>query len=208
MTGNKLDIVTQGPEAFLNGMDQGIVITPRKIGAADRSPEQHIADDGEPVAGLEKDDMAGRMAGAMMYIQGNITKTDRIAFVQPAVRDERLRTGKSEFPARRIETVEPETVIGMRSFNRYLEPPGKFRHASRMIDMPMGHQYFLYPETRLRSDRRDPIHLASRVNNRSRAALLAAKQGTILLKWGNGNHLYFHDGGLCIRGFSSISDGL
>lgn len=69
MTRDKLDIIPQRPEAFLDGTDQGVIITPWKISAANGSPEQYVTDDGKPDSGLKKYDMTRGMAGAVMHIQ-------------------------------------------------------------------------------------------------------------------------------------------
>lgn len=205
MSGDELDIVTQGPEAFLYGMDQGVVIAFRKIGPSDGSTEQYVADDGETGPGLKKYNMAGGMAGAMMHIQGNVTELHRIPFIQPPVRHERLCPAKPEFPAGGIQGIDPEAVVGMWSFDGDLEPPRELRDAARVIDMPMGHQYLLDSKTGRPGRCRDPIDLASGIDDRRLAGLLTAQQGAILLKWGNGNDLYFHCRGLCSMGHFPVS---
>ena len=68
MAGNELDIIAERPELLMDRVDQRLVIAARKIGAADRAGEEHIADQGQFRRGMEKHHMPRRMAGCVQHL--------------------------------------------------------------------------------------------------------------------------------------------
>lgn len=54
MTGNKGNILSQGPEFFRDRPDQRIVIAKGKVSATDRALKQQVADNGEFRRPIEK----------------------------------------------------------------------------------------------------------------------------------------------------------
>ena len=65
VAGDEGGILAQGPELFTDGADQGVVIAPWQVGAADGALKQHITDDGQLILGAVKDDVVRRVAGAV-----------------------------------------------------------------------------------------------------------------------------------------------
>ena len=62
------------PEPPGDRVDQILVVAHREVGAADRALEQHVADDGELRGGMVEDDMAGRVAGAVIDVEGQLRR--------------------------------------------------------------------------------------------------------------------------------------
>ena len=54
-------------------VEQVLVVAHRKIGAPDRSLEQHVAHLGEPRLAVEEDDVSGRVARTMNYFEPQFT---------------------------------------------------------------------------------------------------------------------------------------
>src|SRR3546814_7099555 len=61
------------------------MIAHREVGAADGTLEQHVADDGELAGGVVEDDMARRVAGAMIDVEREVADRHLVAVLQPAV---------------------------------------------------------------------------------------------------------------------------
>ena len=80
MAGHELDVFAQGPELTGNGLDQLGMISAWKVGAADRSLEQHVAHLGEASLAIEKDNVARGVAGAVPDLEYRLAHLDRIAF--------------------------------------------------------------------------------------------------------------------------------
>ena len=69
MTGNEDGIAAERPQLARNRVDQVLMIAHREIGAADRSLENHIADNGELRRRMVEHDMARRVARAVAHLQ-------------------------------------------------------------------------------------------------------------------------------------------
>ena len=113
---HEIGFAAQGPKPCGDRMNQIIKITAREIGAPYRSLEQHIANHRDARRRMVEDDMAGRMAGAMIDIERQITDRHRIAIDQPAIRLKALRV---HAPARAvfIQLINPEPVVLVRAFD-------------------------------------------------------------------------------------------
>lgn len=57
------------------------MIAARKIGAADRALENHVAHYRDPVQRVKEDHVARRMTWAMSHLECLFTKFDRVTFV-------------------------------------------------------------------------------------------------------------------------------
>src|SRR3546814_7296925 len=89
MAGDEGGGVAEWPELGGAGLDEVRVIAHREVGAADRTLEQHVADDRQLRRRMVKHDMAGRMAGAVIDVERQFTHRHGVAILQPAVRFER-----------------------------------------------------------------------------------------------------------------------
>src|SRR5262249_28649160 len=87
---HELDVVAQRPQAAPDRVKQLIVVAARKVGAANRAPEQHVAHEGDLRGFVHEHHMTRRMAGAMDYVEGKIAEAYSVAVLQPAVGHERL----------------------------------------------------------------------------------------------------------------------
>ena len=77
-------VVTHGPQALGDAIDQVLVVALREIGAANAAGKQHIADKGALDVGRIKHDMAGRVPWAVTHLQSVRAQGDGIAVTQPA----------------------------------------------------------------------------------------------------------------------------
>src|SRR5215207_6869255 len=90
VAGNEGRLAAHRPEALRDGFDQLLVIAHREVPPSYRPFEQHVADDRKVRFRMMEDDMAGRVAGAVAHVEGQIANRHRVAVIQPTVRLERL----------------------------------------------------------------------------------------------------------------------
>src|SRR3546814_2809108 len=86
MAGDEGGVVAEWPELGGDGLDEVRVIAHREVGAADRTLEQHVADDRQLRRRMVKHDMAGRMAGAVIDVERQFTHRPGVALLPPSVR--------------------------------------------------------------------------------------------------------------------------
>src|SRR3954464_6782081 len=82
---DEADVIAERQQLVLDRTDQGGMAAAGQVGAADRAVEQDVADMREAQAPIEKDDAAGRVAGAVQDLEGQLADADRVAFLEPAV---------------------------------------------------------------------------------------------------------------------------
>lgn len=133
VTGNKRDIIAQRKKLQANRVQQFLMVATRKVGAADRTAEQHIANQCKLSLGIIEDDMSGRMSRRMNNLQLGFTDHDPVALLQPAVRLERLRRGETELPRLLGQLIDPEFIGAVWSLYRQLELRSHFTDRAHMI---------------------------------------------------------------------------
>ncbi len=74
-----------GRSLSVDGADQRGAVAAGKVGASHRTVEQHVAHEREALIGRDEHDAAGRMAGAMQHIQGEVADSDLFALRQPSI---------------------------------------------------------------------------------------------------------------------------
>src|SRR3569832_1588503 len=111
----------------------------REVPAADRPPEQDIADQRQFRFRKVKYDMAGRVARAVANVEGQFADIDLVTIGQPARRFERSAYDVI-FGTVLGKTVDPVTVGLMRPLDRNAKLGGKQPGATAMVDMAVGQQ--------------------------------------------------------------------
>lgn len=96
MSRYKGNILAQGPELLCDGMDQGIEIPARKVGATDGALKQHVSHDRKPTGGMEKNNVARGMSRAVANLERLLAECHCIPPKQPAIRLESLEPRKSK----------------------------------------------------------------------------------------------------------------
>src|SRR5439155_9378815 len=122
----------------LDRADERLVTAIGEIGASDRAFEQHIAHETEAMLGIEQDDRAGRVAGTVKHRESQSANSDFIAFRKPAFRNDRPHPADPVLRAARLEPIEQEEVIRMRTFYRNPEPLPELGSTARVVDMAVG----------------------------------------------------------------------
>ena len=105
-------VVAQGKELVADRVDQRRVVAARKVGAADRALEQHVADEGQLCFRLVEHHVAGRVAGTVQHGETQRTDFDRVAVFQPPVGHEGLDGRKTEHGRLLRQLMEGGGVIG------------------------------------------------------------------------------------------------
>ena len=85
MSADDRNVVPQRQKLSLIELQQLPVIASGKIAAADRTGEQHIADDRQTLHRIEKDDASRRMSGTMQDVECQLADVDLISVLQPSV---------------------------------------------------------------------------------------------------------------------------
>jgi len=94
------------------------VIALGKVGAPDRTCEQHVADEGKARRPVHEHHVARRVARAMDDVEFELAHGYGVAIDQPAVRLEAL-SFQAVALRRIVEAFDPETVALVRSFQRH-----------------------------------------------------------------------------------------
>jgi hypothetical protein len=81
MPRQKCHIVTERKKILTNRADQIGMVATRKIGATDRSGEQHITHDGKSRRGMKENDMPWGVARTMPYFQFELTHRNAITLL-------------------------------------------------------------------------------------------------------------------------------
>src|SRR6185369_11394942 len=88
--GHEGGIVAHRPELLGDRAEELLLVAALEIPAADRTLEQDIADQRELRLRMMEDDVAGRVAGTMADVEGQLADHHLIAIGEPARRLERL----------------------------------------------------------------------------------------------------------------------
>ena len=113
MPWNENHVVAQGPELLTNGIQQCGMVTTGKVGATDGTLEQHVSHQRQPAFGVEEDQVPGRVARAVQYLELERAEPYPVALLQPAV-------GLLDLPAVALATdlkVEGGEAIGFANDN-------------------------------------------------------------------------------------------
>ncbi len=93
MAGDERDVIPQREQLVADRTHQVCVVAAWKVGAADRSLEQHVSHPGQALALVQEYHVPRCMARTVEDLQGLFTHADRIPLFQPAIRDKRRRLG-------------------------------------------------------------------------------------------------------------------
>src|ERR1700674_1051968 len=178
------DVVAQGENLFPDRAEQLRMVAARYVGAPDRAAEQHVADNGEALRGIEQGDAARRMARAVQDIEGQLADLYLIALVEPAFRRDVARTGHPEGAAALGQAFEQKPVGAVRPLDRHVttraETLLELGGAAGVIDMTMGEPDLIDAHTGLRDRILDPRQIASRVDHGRAPGRLAPQDGAVL----------------------------
>jgi thiol-disulfide isomerase/thioredoxin len=191
MPRDEAHVVTERKQFVADGCQQRRVVPARKVGAADRTLEQHVADEREPRLPLEEHHMAGSVARAMQHIEMHATDLNAVAFFQPLIGCERLYRRKTEQFGLLWQAVEPELLFALRADNRDAERFPQFGCCSDMVDMAMGQKNTFQPEIALRDFGLQAPGLTARINQRGAAPRIPHQRAVLLIR-GDGEDGKFH----------------
>ena len=166
------------------------MVSHRKVGAADRAAEQDVPDDGEAGRRMVEDDVAGRVARAMVHVEAERADRHGVAVHQPAVRFEHL-AADAVIAAVILQPRDPEAVRLVRPFDRHAELVAEDLGRAAMVDMAVGEEDLLDLHLVLRRRRLQPVEVAAGIGEGALHRLGAPEEGGVLLERRDG-----HDDGL------------
>src|SRR5512132_117086 len=161
-------------------MDQSVVVASGKIGPADGAREQDVADQGQSGVRVEEDHVSGRMPGTMPDLQDEIADGCLLARIEPAVRSERRHRRHAEHAALLRHAVEPEPVGEMRTLDRQSPALREIGGPTGVIQMTVRQQDLFEEDAIVVGGTKDPLDIASGIDDRSAHRLGAPDNGTIL----------------------------
>ena len=85
MPGHEGHVIAHRPQPLHDRVEQLLMITARKIGAADRTLKEHIAHDRQTAGCMKEHHMTRGVAGAVGDLQIDIAKVHGIALLEPAI---------------------------------------------------------------------------------------------------------------------------
>ena len=138
-----------------------------------------------------ENNMAGRVAGAVIHIECKIADRYRIAILQPTIRLKRFRI-HPVFAAIIAELRNPEAILLMRAFNGHAEFPGQNSRLAAMIKVAMGEEDFLNRHAVLRSSSFELVEITTRISKGTAHSFSAPDQAAILLQRRHRNNRGFH----------------
>jgi len=189
---NEAHCVAQGEETPLDRVDQLAMVSARKIRASDRAAKEDVADLGELRLGVDEDDMAWRVPGAVDHVEPAFSDLQCLAVFQPAAGHEGLGWGKAEQFALAGYGLEQEGVLGVRADDGGPDPLGDDGGGADMIEMPVGQQDLLGLQIQRADSVQDAVGLATWVDDGGAPRLFAPEQGAVLLKGSDGEDAEFH----------------
>ena len=118
MARNEAEVPAQRPELRRDRMNQCRQVAARKVGTANRTLEQHIANENHPVLMLDEDHMTGRMSGTVPDFESDVADMNLISGIEITVGHKRLQYRKSELPALFRKLINPELIVCVWTLNR------------------------------------------------------------------------------------------
>ena len=115
---------------------------------------------------MVEDDVAGRVAGAVADLEGQLADGHRVAVDQPAVGLERL-AGDAVARAVLVEPGDPEAVVLVRALDRHAELRGEHAGLAAMVDVAVGQQDLLDRHPGLRGRGLEPVEVAAGIDERA-----------------------------------------
>jgi len=133
---------------------------------------------------MVKNNVAGRVAGAVMNVKGQIPDAYGVLVLEPAVGLERLT---AEAPATAVlrKLRDPVSIRFVWPFDRYPQLFRQHTGFAAVIDVAMSQQDFFDPYAGLFGSRFEPLKIAAWINEGSPQRAGAPQQTTILLERGD-----------------------
>ena len=180
MSRHELDLISQGPQLFANAADQLTVIAPRKVRAADGTGKQDVPDEGDRTGLVIEHHVARGMPGAVDHLQRFGTKVHHVAVLKPAIGFKGHGRLKPVAQAVVGQTVDPELVVAMRSFDGNAHACRQRRGAGTMVEVSVCQEDLLEGRTEPGQLVDNAIHVATRIDHSCLGSLLANQDGTVL----------------------------
>ena len=181
MAGDEGRLAAHRPQLLGDRFDQMLVVAHREVPAADRALEQYVADDRQLRFRMLEDDVAGRVAGAVADVEGQLADRGRVTVFQPAVGLERLAFYSPALPVL-VEARDPEAVGLVRTLDRDAQLLREDTRRPAMVDVTVGQQDLLDGDALLRGRRLQLRQVAARIGERPPHRLGAPQQSAILLE--------------------------
>lgn len=192
MPWNEADIVPEWEEPLPNRCDEVGVIAARKVGAADRALEEHVADLGDLRLAVEEDDMSGRMARTMEDFEPDFADLDLVTLLQPSVRPKTRHAGEAEHLALKSQPLNEEGIVGVGANDGDVVALRDLCSGPDMIDMAVGEQDALRCQRQLADGGIDGFDVTAWVDDGGVTRLCAPEQGAVLLEGRHGEDAEVH----------------
>ena len=167
------------------------MIAARKIGTADRTLEQHIADKGDVRLPVVNDDMAGRVAGRVRDIELHAFEFEHVAVFEIAVGRDVLEAVEAVLRGAVLDLVEPELVVLVRANDRDAEAFAQFVGCAGVVEVAMREPHLPQRKSEMVECAHQRVDIAARVHKHGVLGGRVPDQRAVLLQ-----RRYRHDADL------------
>ncbi len=183
MARDETHVVSQGQQFFVNRLQQGGMIAPREIGAADGTPEQNVSHQRQTFPPMEIDHVARRMPRAVQHLEPLLTEPYLVSLLEPAIRVQGFRRWKTVDLTLPGKGFQEKAILLLGTLHRNGEPLGEFPCATYVIEVAMGQQDSLYFHLLLLHHCDDALDLPAGIHDRGATGRFAPQQAAVLLEW-------------------------
>ena len=158
------------------------MIAVRKVGAADRTLEQHVADQREPRGVVDEHHVPGGVTGTVQHVEAVLAERHAVALAQPAIR-RHVAHGEAVGAPLLLQPLQQELVALVRPLDRHVAQPfAQFIGAAGMIQMAVGQPDALNRHAGLLDRPHDPIHVAAGIHHDRLLAGIIPQHRAVLLE--------------------------
>ena len=196
MAAHEGDLVVERQELARDRIQQGRGIAVWKVGAADRSAEQDVADDRERQVGRDEHEMTGRVAGTVQDVEFGPGDLDPLALGQPAVGRDRGTVLDAELHRLMRQPVQQEGIAPIGTYHRNrrgtfragrVQLVAQGRGTGGVVDMAMGQKDLVDLHAVARDRGQDHRHVTARVDDGAAAGRLVEEDRAVLPKRRDGD---------------------
>jgi len=173
---NEHRVIAHGPQTLGDAGNQRGLVALRKIGPANGTGKQHVADKGALGLGGIKHHVARRVARAVAHGQFTLPYPHRVSILQPPRGLECLRGRKAKHLALLRQAVNPELVARVRTDDGQLQPLGQLACATGMVNMRMGQQNLRELQAQALDLGQHPVQVTAGIDDCSLLGLVAPDQ--------------------------------
>ena len=189
MAGNEHGVVAHGPQALRDAADQIVIVATREVAAPNAACKQHIAHKRTLEFRRVKHHMAGRVPRAMTHLQGVLAEGHGVVVMQPTRGFERRGRWEAVVHGGRGQVVNPKLIAFMGADDGQVQLLGQFGRGACMVNVGVGDPNLFKLDAEFCAGVEQHGEISAWIDDGRLHGFVTPHNGTILLKWRNGNGL-------------------